>query len=93
MIIIALILVPIQVNTLTDLLGMQSRYRTRYYKKETERHVIVTGHLTNVSIIRNFLTEFFHPDRFFIDKNKLGILLKIFLLIIIFVGFMKVISP
>ena len=63
MIMVALVVVPMQINRLTALITMQSKFRTRYKPSPLSKHVIVVGNVTNADLLRDFLLEFFHPER------------------------------
>lgn len=63
MIIVSLVMIPMQVNELSALLAMQSRYRKTYEVSPTQKHALVVGHIKNPDQLRSFLIEFFHVDR------------------------------
>lgn len=59
----ALVVIPMQVNELTELLSMQSKYRTAYRKRDDEVLVLIVGHVASATMLMRFFEEFFHPDR------------------------------
>ena len=68
MIVCAITVIPIQVNKLSMVLSMQSQYRTTY-KPGDVPHVLVVGHVSKAGVLREFFTEFLHPDRF--DQSRI----------------------
>eukprot|EP00753_Platysulcus_tardus_P017880 PLAT6619.1.p1 GENE.PLAT6619.1~~PLAT6619.1.p1 ORF type:complete len:1209 (+),score=570.20 PLAT6619.1:146-3772(+) len=60
---IALVMVPMQVNRLTELLGMQSKFRKSFVPEFGQTHVLVVGNIT-ASSLKRFFDEFYHADRF-----------------------------
>lgn len=66
---IELIVIPKQMNELINLMGMQSVYSWKGYKKIEEiPHIIVCGKF-DVDSLYNFSNEIFHNDHGNIDKN------------------------
>lgn len=64
MIVLSLVVVPMELNRLTALLSMQSKYRTTYKPEHGNAHVLVFGKKTSANALLEFFTEFYHPDRF-----------------------------
>ncbi|EQC42791.1 hypothetical protein SDRG_00512 [Saprolegnia diclina VS20] len=62
-IVCSLILVPQEVNNLVSLLAMQSPFRKTYIPELNNPHVLVLGHTANATVLTEFFTEFYHPDR------------------------------
>ncbi|KDO27920.1 hypothetical protein SPRG_07194 [Saprolegnia parasitica CBS 223.65] len=62
-IVASLILVPQEVNNLLSLLAMQSPFRKTYVPELNNPHVLVLGHTANATVLTEFFTEFYHPDR------------------------------
>lgn len=63
MITVSFVAIPMQLNKLTSLLSLQSKYRSRFNPRSGEPHVLVVGDVQNVVALRAFFTEFYHPDR------------------------------
>lgn len=62
-IVISFILIPVQVNALTELLAANSQYRQPFNQSSGESHVIICGYIADWRKLEKFLKEFFHPDR------------------------------
>lgn len=63
-IIASIVLIPMQVNQLTGLLALQSKFRTKHRPSNgTPPHVLIIGHVSDASMLEDFLAEFYHPDR------------------------------
>ncbi|OQR82449.1 Voltage-gated Ion Channel (VIC) Superfamily [Achlya hypogyna] len=62
-IVASLVLVPQEVNKLLALLAMQSPFRTAYLPELNNPHVLILGHTANATVLTEFFTEFYHPDR------------------------------
>eukprot|EP00918_Siedleckia_nematoides_P108105 GHVU01235835.1.p1 GENE.GHVU01235835.1~~GHVU01235835.1.p1 ORF type:complete len:1229 (-),score=136.46 GHVU01235835.1:39-3617(-) len=62
-IVTSFILIPVQVNALTELLAANSQYRQPFNQSSGESHVIVCGYISDWRKLEKFFKEFFHPDR------------------------------
>jgi potassium large conductance calcium-activated channel subfamily M alpha protein 1 len=60
----AIVLIPMQVNRLTGLLALQSKFRTSFPRGGiAPKHVLLVGHVSDSVFLEQFLSEFYHPDR------------------------------
>lgn len=62
-IVTSFILIPVQVNALTELLAANSQYRQPFNQSSGESHVIICGYISDWRKLEKFFKEFFHPDR------------------------------
>jgi len=66
----AIVLIPMQVNRLTGILALQSKFRTTFARgSAAPRHVLLVGYVSNSVFLDQFLSEFYHPDRLPDDVN------------------------
>ncbi|RHY32202.1 hypothetical protein DYB32_002769 [Aphanomyces invadans] len=65
----SLVLLPQEVNRLVALLAMQSPFRKTYIPDPNRPHVLLLGHVSNASVLLDFFTEFYHPDRIVCGPN------------------------
>ena len=70
----AIVLIPMQVNRLTGLLALQSKFRTSVPRGDSaDRHLLLVGYVSDSVFLDQFLSEFYHPDRISDDINPDGI--------------------
>ncbi|EGR28582.1 hypothetical protein IMG5_172560 [Ichthyophthirius multifiliis] len=71
MIVILIVLIPKQTNELINLMQMQSKYaRFKYQSNPDTPHILVCGHI-EVSALKFFCKELFHPDHGGQDKHAI----------------------
>lgn len=63
MIMASVVIVPVQVDTLVKLMQLRSRFAAPFKSDIAAPHIMVIGNVKNASVLSDFLTEFFHPDR------------------------------
>lgn len=64
MIVFSLVLIPVQINQLTTLLSMQSKYRKPYKPKaHAAPPLLIVGHIEDGDMLASLLDELYHPDR------------------------------
>ena len=59
---VSFIWVPYELNKLTQMLSLRSRYLTTFTPEADRPNVLLVGHL-DAAKLSTFLAEFFHPDR------------------------------
>jgi hypothetical protein len=64
LIIASLIVIPIQINKLSILIKMNSRYRKPFEVLPYENHVLLCGFCNDKEKLSRVLREFFNPDRY-----------------------------
>ncbi|RHY00877.1 hypothetical protein DYB25_009828, partial [Aphanomyces astaci] len=69
MILGSLVMLPQEVNRLVALLAMQSPFRKTYIPDPNLPHVLLLGHVASASVLLDFFTEFYHPDRIVCGPN------------------------
>jgi hypothetical protein len=64
-IILAAVIVPLEVQSLTGVLKSQSKYDVSYQNEneQLQEHVVIIGGANNPTVMENFFDAFFHPDR------------------------------
>lgn len=74
LILVALFVIPQQLNQLHKILSLSSPYSYPYIPHNNELHVIICGHTADKKKLSRFLKEFFHPDRATADEYHAVIL-------------------
>ncbi len=72
MIVCSFVMIPLQLNKVTALVALQSRYRTKFKNESSTPHFIVVGHVTDANVLRDFFMELYHPDRFDGSESSLA---------------------
>ncbi|RLN48164.1 hypothetical protein BBJ29_000297 [Phytophthora kernoviae] len=62
-IIVSFTVIPMEVSRLTQLIALQSHFRTTYHPLIGKPHVLVVGHVAEPRCLLDFFREFYHPDR------------------------------
>eukprot|EP00727_Mastigamoeba_balamuthi_P011844 m51a1_g7282 putative cation channel family protein (969) ;mRNA; f:19045-26498 len=86
LLIATLIIVPIQTQHISNILGHNTQYSGYYHRQRRHKHIIVTGHIT-LDNLTGFLEELYHEDRamrsdvhcVLLMKNKPNTFLKTFI--------------
>lgn len=66
----SLIVVPWQLNQLSNVLSKHSVFRTAFSPRAHEDHVVLCGHVNDSKTLERFCREFFHPDRVLKDAPE-----------------------
>ncbi|KAG7393322.1 hypothetical protein PHYBOEH_006131 [Phytophthora boehmeriae] len=62
-IIVSFTVIPTEISRLTQLIALQSQFRTTYHPLIGKPHVLVVGNVTEPRCLLDFFREFYHPDR------------------------------
>jgi voltage-gated potassium channel len=68
-IILAIVILPMQINSMADILSLQSRFRRPFKSSDAVQHFLVAGYVSEEPMLRDLLLEIFHPDRLNNDEE------------------------